>query len=228
MKIKIKQHDYVNLTVLLKGAVELNNYSSGVILGVDENGQLVTKAKVSNEQISSIEKWTDAFLIYSSIYLEAHPEQTQEILHYMFLIREAALKYSGTMWRTYDEQFRLRQAENFSPWSKINAYLWLRCFSGQALFNPVRPSGQMKSKSPPCIDFNKGFCKWVTCRYPHVCSLCYNERHGRWSCHMQPSQSETFRSFRQPNAFRGSYRGFQNARSFGRGQGRGSCRGQRQ
>ena len=59
----------------------------------------------------SIEKWTDAFLIFSSIYLKAHPDKASELLHYAYTIRECAVHKGGTAWRTYDEQVRLRQAQ---------------------------------------------------------------------------------------------------------------------
>ena len=188
IKLKIKQNDYINLAVLLKGSVELSEMNAGAMLGVDENGNIVTKPKVSTERVQSIEKWSDAFLIYSSIYLSAHPDQTQDLLHYMFVIREAAYKYGGTFWRTYDEQFRLRQAIQFTSWSSINSDLWLRCFSGatrgqgsvgNSTISQTKPT---QAIPPPCIDFNKGYCKWVNCRYSHVCSTCYNSQHGRWLC----------------------------------------------
>ena len=105
------------MAVLLKGGIELSEINTGATLGVDENGNIVTKPKVCAEKVNSVEKWSDAFLIYSSIYLSAHQDQTQDMLHYMFIIREAALKYGGIFWRTYDEQFRLRQAIQFTPWS---------------------------------------------------------------------------------------------------------------
>ncbi|XP_053398428.1 uncharacterized protein LOC128556771 [Mercenaria mercenaria] len=181
IQTKIKQHEYVNLSLLLKGGIELANLQDNCFLGVDEDGHLVTKPKACSEKNTSIEIWSDAFLIFSSIYLSAHPEQTQDLLQYMFIIREAAGKYKGDFWQVYDEQFRLRQASQFMPWSSINSDLWLRCFSG-AGNPPLATRAPAHSKPPPCIDFNKGFCKWVNCRYNHVCSICYAPQHGLWNC----------------------------------------------
>ena len=89
----MKQHEYINLSILLKGAVELNDVQVESFLGLDKNGHIVPKPKLNIDKISSIEKWTDAFLIFSSIYTEAHPEHSQGLLHYIFIIREAAAKY---------------------------------------------------------------------------------------------------------------------------------------
>lgn len=37
-KLKIKQNEYANLTILLKSEVELNATTQGAFLGVDEHG----------------------------------------------------------------------------------------------------------------------------------------------------------------------------------------------
>lgn len=74
-------------------------------LSVDSQGQLVVHPKQTNT-ISSVDNWTDAFLIFASIYLQAHPNKTQQMLKYMHDIRLGAEKAIG--WVTYDEQYRLR------------------------------------------------------------------------------------------------------------------------
>lgn len=66
--------------------MECKEAQQDTLLGVDEQGNIITKP--SKEKIVSIEQWTDAFLVYSSIYLSAHPGQTQDMLQYMFVIRE--------------------------------------------------------------------------------------------------------------------------------------------
>lgn len=223
LKTKIKQNEYVNFSSLIKGPVELDMFDAGVTLGLDNSLNLVTRPRVQTDKISSIEKWSDAFLVFSSIYLSAHQEHTQDILHYMYVIREAASNFGGTFWRTYDEQFRLRQATEFMPWSSINSDLWLRCFSGAARTQSSSdnmPAKQNQSK-PPCIDYNKGYCKWVNCRYPHICSICFTQQHGRWQCKANNDQSSN-----SSNSFRGSFRG-PNHRSNWRSPSRGSFRGQR-
>ena len=58
----------------------------------------------AKDKVSNIEKWTDAFLIFSSIYLKGYPNKLQELLQYMSIIREAASRSSTLSWRSYDEQ----------------------------------------------------------------------------------------------------------------------------
>ena len=36
----------------------------------------------------TIEKWTDAFTVYISIYTSAHPEKYQALLKYMHIVRQ--------------------------------------------------------------------------------------------------------------------------------------------
>lgn len=53
------------------------------------NGELVQQQK-QYHKITSIENWTDAFIVYMSIYCEAHPDKFQNILKYMNTIRLGA------------------------------------------------------------------------------------------------------------------------------------------
>jgi len=63
------------------------------------------------------------YYIFSHIYYmftAKFPCNYQELLHCMFNIRECAARQGGTTWITYDEQFRLRQAQSPQSWSLIN------------------------------------------------------------------------------------------------------------
>lgn len=108
---QICKEEYINLALLLKGDMELKAFCSRGALKLNSEGRIEMKSKVCKEKIQSIEKWTDAFLIYASVFLTAHQDKANELLHYMFLIRQAAAKQRGSFcWRDYDEQFRIRQA----------------------------------------------------------------------------------------------------------------------
>ena len=104
LKAKIWSNKYVNIALLLKGAGELHEMFSSGILHVDFQGHIETKPKQSKDVIPNIERWTDAFLIFSSIYSVRYPEKVQELFKYMSVIRYAASKFSSGAWREYDEQ----------------------------------------------------------------------------------------------------------------------------
>lgn len=76
-------------------------------LKLNADGAIEMKSKVCKEKIPSIEKWTDAFPVYMSIYLTAYPDKAAQLLHYMFVIKEASICQKGFCWHDYDEQFRI-------------------------------------------------------------------------------------------------------------------------
>ena len=83
---------------------------------MDTEGQLVAQFK-SVAKIDSIDNWTEAFLILASIYLESHPNKTQQILKYMHDIRLDAKTPKG--WVVYDELYRLKMSK-ISPYTCKN------------------------------------------------------------------------------------------------------------
>lgn len=92
---KIWQNQYINIALLLKGNVELHELCTGGVVHISDKGLIETRPKITKEKVSDIEKWTDAFLIFSSIYLKQHPSKAQELLQYMSIIREAANRNVG-------------------------------------------------------------------------------------------------------------------------------------
>lgn len=81
----------MNIPLLLKGVGELHEMFSSGILHVDFQGHIeTTKPKQSKDVNPNIEGWTDAFLIFYSIYSVRYPEKVQELFKYMSVIRYAA------------------------------------------------------------------------------------------------------------------------------------------
>jgi hypothetical protein len=215
LKQQICRGEYVNFALLLKGAIELSEFFRGGIVTVNSELQLVSAPKECKDQIYDIEKWTNAFIIYASIYLSNHSDKVYELLHYMYNIRECAMRQGGSAWKTYDEQFRLRQAITPSPWSKINNDLWWRCMQ-------VRQPDQAQNVSKfkyTCLDFNNGRCTWQNCKFPHLCAKC-NAPHPEINCFSSNSVGYTQKS-RTP-AFQRNFRGRgSQSHSKGRGYNRG-------
>ncbi|KAK3099696.1 hypothetical protein FSP39_008146 [Pinctada imbricata] len=117
---KIIEGKYIDLALLLKTDA---NASMSNSFQLSPSGELIIKPK-TNQKIATIARWTDAFLTFSSIYLSAHPNKTQEILKYMHDVRVGAER--GGNFIKYDEQFRLRQSfEPSASWENIDSELWL-------------------------------------------------------------------------------------------------------
>ncbi len=69
----------------------------------------------TSKEIFSIEVWSDAFLVYMSIYLEKHPKEARYMLKYASVIRQFAQKIKGLGWKSYDENLRKRIERGTPP-----------------------------------------------------------------------------------------------------------------
>ena len=214
LKRKIWDNKYINIVLLLKGNAELAEICSGGVLHVSD-GKVEARPKQTKEKVNSIEQWTEAFLIFMSIYLSRYPDKTQELLKYISVIRDAAAKFPNYSWRHYDEQFRARQEKRVANWGQIHSDLWLRTMSVSST-----TSTSDVSQFGSCRDFNnQGFCNFYRCRYQHSCDLCGSSFHGMIRCQAGknvPAAARGFRGFRYGygGPYRASIRGF---RSRGRG-----------
>ena len=71
-----------------------SGFMLGGILHISDKGQLESRPRITKDKVPTINKWTDAFLTFLSIYLQKYPNKTQELLQYMSIIREAANRSS--------------------------------------------------------------------------------------------------------------------------------------
>lgn len=89
LKQKIWEGKFIDLALLLKSAIELANE-------IESKGELQIRegkmglVKQNTDSFLSIEKWTTAFIIFSSVMLEKYRTRAQELLKYMRDIRIAA------------------------------------------------------------------------------------------------------------------------------------------
>ena len=96
-----------------------------VQLSLDSGGHPVFNPIVPKAKIDSLAKWTSAFLVYSSVFIDFHPQRAQEMLKYIQIIRSAAIRFGSIGWRLYDSHFRMRQQRNpQNLWFTIDSELW--------------------------------------------------------------------------------------------------------
>ncbi len=130
MKVKIINSEYVDFGQLLDFEERSTEEPRDMKLVVDENGTFIWKPNKPKKQITSIFGWTSAFLIFSSIFLQAHPHRAQELLKYAQIVRTAAARFGGFNsnrmgWYAYDKQWRLRQAcHPQRSWGVLDNELW--------------------------------------------------------------------------------------------------------
>ena len=122
LKQKIIASEYIDLALLLINSQASLSDKHTVIVS---HGELLIEPKQQHKKIVNIETWTDAFLIFTSIYCTAHSLKFQDLLKYIHCIRLGSKRCSGG-WKAYDEQFRLRMAQDpSSSWAVVDPELWL-------------------------------------------------------------------------------------------------------
>ena len=214
VRSKIWQHQFINLSVLLKGNAEIENLTQGGLIRLNDQGLLETYSKPFNEKLNTISRWTDAFLIFSSIYLLKFPQSGGELMQYMTTVREASQIYGGFAWRVYDGKFRLRVQEyGLKSWD-IYYPLYVKTMRTVSVqpgqIGQPSHSDNVKARSYTCFDFNNGpnLCRYNPCRYPHKCSECSGSCHGLYDCPtLNQTQMQTTTTYSPSNSsFRGSDR----------------------
>ena len=181
LRDKFINGEYVELESLLSN---LHNDQSRTIV-IDNNGNLNLKQK-SGKKITDIGTWKDAFLIYTSIYMAAHPSSTQGLLKYMSNVKLGANGCFGLSWLSYDQQFRLKKAKNvYLAWGAVDMELWLLYMTQDQ--TPATVSISLGT----CFTYNnKGGCGRPTCRYLHKCLRCAGP-HASLYCTLNKSGQNT-------------------------------------
>lgn len=190
LRMKIIEGKFVDLALLLKNS-NIEDTVSERVLVVGNDGQMVSKSR-SAVKITSIEKWTDAFLIYVSVFTSVHVSKFQDMLKYMHDVRTGADRSAG--WKLYDEQFRLKIAmDPAKSWASVDSELWVMYMVG----------GQQNSSASGAYNGNKcynfqGFCFKKQCVYDHSCIKC-GQGHCMINCPMSihVSNRQSFFSPRQ-------------------------------
>lgn len=171
-KNKILNGEFIDLAHLLENTTISESQEKQVVM-ID--GVLSTRDK-TKQTINTIAKWTDAFIIYISIYSSAHSSKYQALLKYMHTVRLGATRVRGLGWKCYDEQFRLKMSmDPTKSWDIVDNELWLLYMVGNSISESIYSSAASgyKSSINKCYNFNyKGTCDRSPCNYKHVCFKC--------------------------------------------------------
>ena len=198
LKQKIIAGEYIDLTLLLINSQASLSDKHTVIVS---HGELLIEPKQQHKQIVNIETWTDAFLIFTSIYCNAHPLKFQDLLRYIHCIRLVSKRCSGG-WKAYDKQFRVRMTQDpSSSWAVIDPELWLIYMKNlpSAYGNNFSTN---QNRTYKCYNFNySDNCTNHACAFSQSCLRCYGQ-HPLIQCkqqHFLPNRSGGAPRLRHPH-----------------------------
>ena len=188
----IMNGEYVDLASLLPFSSLLRDrVNSNLKLQVGNEGLTIPlPSPAQRPKITSIDRWLDAFAIYSSVVLYSYAFCGVDLISYQQLIRESVRKFPGMAWYVYDVEFRRRASHNLSKkWGERDVQLYLDTFTGLPKsilckscsssdhFTDACPLSPRSKDSPGpnhadlCYNFNKGVpCYRTPCPYRHQCN----------------------------------------------------------
>ncbi|CAC5407061.1 unnamed protein product [Mytilus coruscus] len=186
---KIIKGEHIDLACLLNNSVNTGSDKQKLKW---VQGEFILQPMSQQSKITNIEKWTDAFIIFIYNYCSVHINRFREFLKYMHTIRLGAQRNQGLGWKNYDEQYRLRKAqEPSSLWSNIDNELWLLYMQpvndiSNVSFNISNSNINAGSDyGNKCYSYNyDGSCGKTPCFYSHLCLRC-NGSHPIINCQRQ-------------------------------------------
>ncbi|CAG2206804.1 unnamed protein product [Mytilus edulis] len=215
LRQKIHKGEYVDLALLLHNSV-IDHDKQNVTF---EQGQLVINPVSPQTKITNIETWSDAFLIFMSIYCSVHPHKFQELVKYMSSVRKGAKRHGGIGWKYYDEQYRLKKArEPSGSWGKLDSEYWMWYMQSTSVqLEGQAPNQASNSRAlytnqtattSRCYSFNfDGVCNKPNCIYNHSCLRC-GLHHPIISCYKQNQfQGQVSNQTRTEPRFNGPWNG---------------------
>ena len=129
----ITNGEYVELASLLPfPSLIRDRVNSNLKLQVGNEGLTIPlPSPAQRPKINSIDRWLDAFAIYSSVILSSYPSRGVDLFSYQQLIRESARKFPGMAWYVYDVEFRRCASHDLSKkWGERDVQLYLDTFTG--------------------------------------------------------------------------------------------------
>ena len=199
LKQKIERGEFIELDKLLprdKAAGGFSMEEEHGIQIVSHNGHAYLTPPTTEQKISNLKSWDQAFRVYATIFTQANPECSSEVLQYIHIIHTVASTYSWANVAFYNFMFRrLMATKPWRSWAKTYTQGRKLALKDPALKVPTSGQGARtpgggttKSKGwrdDCCWHFNKGnSCKnGSSCKWDHRCTYCGFWNHGFSSCH---------------------------------------------
>ena len=193
---KIQKSEYIDFSKLIPRDRATSQDDQRLEL-VIRGGRSFYVPVTETPNITSYNKWEQAFRVYANIYTKVYPHRSSELIDYNHIIHTIAQSYTWENVYLYDKDFRIHMARNPEcNWGLILQQAWsLRLkdrsqytahgnggYSGHNTGNGMT-GGDFAHKNGPCRCYNKGKCTAGTsCRYHHKCSYCFKFGHAILTC----------------------------------------------
>ena len=125
---KIKKGEYVDFACLLpRDQQPEDDHRLELIY---KNGQTffmpASEQSNQNNGVSNLQKWEQAFRVFSNIYLQENPQKAIELIQYNHIISTAASSYIWENVYAYDKEFRIHQGRFLQRnWGIILQQVWM-------------------------------------------------------------------------------------------------------
>ena len=210
LRDKIERGQFVDLDKLLpkdrvSGGFILNDFDDPPVQLIKRGNSTFLGSAVKETKITGMRKWDQAFRVYTTIYCEANPNRSSEILQYVDIMHTIAAAYPWDCVVYYDIAFRqLMAAKPWRSWAKTYTQGWNLALRGRT-GDGVSAGGSMIRNNKPgssgnssgagssadqswkkscCWRFNKNRCNKSAsaCDWDHRCSHCAGWYHSYNNC----------------------------------------------
>ena len=127
LKERIEKGKFVELEKLIQKKILQYDYKEeGRMQLVNRDGVSYFIPTIDKEtRIDGIKKWEQAFRVYTTIYCNANPSRSGEILQYVDIIHRAASIFNWDNVAKYDYVFRqLMATKPHRSWAKVYTQMW--------------------------------------------------------------------------------------------------------
>ena len=186
---KIEKGEFVDLEKLLPKDKNYRLSDDSRMELVNRDGATYWTPAEKEVKIANVRRWEQAFRVYATIYCQANPTRSAEILQYIYVINTAASAYQWENVANYDYTFRqLMALKPKRSWAKTYLQMWQL-----ALRDPLTKSNSYRGQAGTangnkdwrdncCWCYNKNRCNSPNCGYDHHCTYCGGWGHGHYNC----------------------------------------------
>ena len=155
IKARIQTNEFIELNTLTISPAPIHQPEQYSLQITGNNLQVVPKQKISH--IRTLEQWTSAFHIFVTIYTQAHPFSTSELMKYASTIDTLAKRSGFGAAMFYDTTFRKwKQHQPSLGWGNINNELYIQTLT--IGMQSSAPTGGPPSPFPPSATQDRPRC----------------------------------------------------------------------